>query len=275
MKKLVLLFAAGLAAIGCDTWTRTPPTLISPEEGEVFQTEAPSFSWGEQERIDSFRIVISTDSSLGALTLIDEELTATSYALNSTIFEGLPRGKYFWKVANIMGGVELWSEDRTFQIDHDLPELDLDTTYYPMTIGYKWIYQNWCDGTVYDTNQVEITSISKIGIRTLFTFTVTSQTGMEDFQYDLSTSDFIFGNLMYYSPGRVYPIRTSYDTLTVSSSSSGVWETPWESWYSGKRIKGVGLCSQQNEWQDYYYYQIYEDYLLYFIKCEDTVWTAD
>lgn len=273
MKKLVLLLAAGLVAglitTGCDSWTRTPPTLISPEEGEVFQTEAPSFSWEEQGRIDSFRIEISTDSSLGALKIIDEELTATSYALNSTIFEGLPRGKYFWKVANIMGGVELWSEERTFQIDHDLPELNLDTTYYPLALGYKWVYQNWIDDEVEDTNSVEVTEVTNNSELTTYTITIVPSHGMS---FDLPSPTILFGNLLY--PG-LDSVSGSEDTLHVYSSSSGVSETPWESSNTTDRVKGLGLLYQYIRYSDWNVEQTFEDRLLYFIKSEDTVWTAD
>jgi hypothetical protein len=275
VKVLSALCVAILVMGGCDNWLRIPPTLRSPEDEAVFTEDTPTFAWGNQERIDSFHIVIWADSSLESLTLIDKLVTDTTYTIPSSIFEGLPRGKYFWKVANIMEGVELWSEVRFFQIDHDLPALDLDTTYYPLGLNYKWVYQNWVDGDIYNTNSVEVSSIEEVGNKTVFTLTITSQTGMSDFQYDLTSSAFILGNLMYYGSGRFYPLCASKDTLTVSDYDSGVSDTPWNYYYSGKRIKGLGLRSQKSEWEDYYNYQIYEDYLLYFIKGEDTVWTAD
>jgi len=252
--------------------------LHSPEDEAVFTEDTPTFAWGNQERIDSFHIVIWADSSLGSLTLIDKLVTDTTYTIPSSIFEGLPRGKYFWKAANIMEGVELWSEVRFFQIDHDLPALDLDTTYYPLALGYKWVYQNWVDGDIYDTNSVEVTEIISETYQITYTITTISTIGMQDFSYDLPQQTILLGNLLY-CYRRVNSVTGSNDTLHLHSSESGAGvETGgyWSSSTTRNRVKELGLLYQEwTYWAEAWGEQTFEDRLLYFIKGEDTMWTAD
>lgn len=143
MKRLFKTAAilAGLMLIFsiCQQEEPEAPTLISPEDGAVFDTIPPTFVWSSDSLADDYMIRIYTDST----TELEDTLQDTTYTMSNDLFETLTIGTYTWAAATLSTSDEpLWSESRTFIIDKPEPgTLDLDTTYFPFGLGYEWCYE--------------------------------------------------------------------------------------------------------------------------------------
>jgi hypothetical protein len=177
----VILLGVALIILGCEKPVPQAPTLIEPEDGAVFDTLPPTFMWSSDELADEYVIRIY----MGSSTDIQDTLGDTSYSMSGSLFETLLNGTYNWAAAAMSEEGELfWSESRGFVVNkpEEPQDLDLDTTYFPLGVGYQWCFeryersegddgeeQTW-DYERFDTFTVTVTDSSWQGDTMIFTF---------------------------------------------------------------------------------------------------------
>ncbi len=174
--KLSLIPLGVVLIIGC-SMEPDAPKLISPQEGEVFDMIPPTFIWSSEEYAEGYAIIVDETppdlSDLIGPMPFSDELADTTVTMHQEAFDLLNNTTYYWHVASLWtenGDTSYnWSEWRTFVIKKpEEPQgLDLDTTYFPFGLGYKWCYES-NNGGVYDTFTVEVTDSSWIADTLVF-----------------------------------------------------------------------------------------------------------
>ncbi len=277
---------------GCDILDPNLPRLIYPEEGEVFTVEAPTFEWSSRNRAVSYKIHVY-DFSPDDKTLIETETQDTTFALPQDLFDGAPSGNYFWKVASISeDGDNFWSDLHSFNFDKTIPEINLDTTYFPFGLNYQWIYEHiYTDSDMYSDSIYDTVIISCTSVATDDYYeTYILEIGF----FDVGEKVVIFGNLVsVFDQSKIslfpqeeyshlYPFSYDYskDTLILNSGySSWVGQYPREGSYHVYRVQGIGVVKEEisegpvPKAQGPFTYDVYR--LLYFIKGADTVWRCE
>jgi len=138
---IAVLGGIGLIASICQE-PREPqaPTLVSPEEASIFETLPPTFVWSAEPLAEDYVIRIY----MGSATDIQDTLGDTSYAMAQEVFDNLADGTYKWLVAARSESGELfWSDERSFVVDKLQEPTGLDTTYFPLGLGYEWCYEQY------------------------------------------------------------------------------------------------------------------------------------
>jgi hypothetical protein len=166
----------------------------------------------------------------------------------------------------------------------------LDDTYFPMGIGYQWVYlrQNFTitDGTdsvSFDTVTIKVSSAVTTDGWTTYQLeggyfedvgekVVANEDGILAFggadtvplvpPEDFKARDDVIG----------YGLGYRDSVLTISLYSGGGYVLMV---YTTDRIKGVGVISQTAELRSPPHYEGYIDRLMYFIRDQDTVWRCD
>jgi len=110
------------------------PVLISPNEGEVFSTEPPTFVWCSNLIDGEYIIRISRDNR----TVLQDTLSDTTYTVSDEDFKVFYYGEYEWNVA--YSSTMSWSQPRSFEVEKSI---DLSGTYFPYGLGFEWTYETY------------------------------------------------------------------------------------------------------------------------------------
>ena len=304
----VILLGVAVIIISCEIpGEPQAPTLTAPENGTVFDTLPPTFIWSWEEFADDYVIRIY----MGSSTDIQDTLAGTTYAMSKTLFETLLNGTYNWAAAAMSEDGELfWSESRSFVIDKpEEPQgLDLDTTYFPLGLGYEWCFERYArsegdDGEGqtwnfdrYDTFTVSIIDSFSAGDTIVFTFFKTGRNllRMPDFMpyclwefyeaarvYKDSVYTVIWGMVDLVPDPASLPgfIKYHGDTLELIYLS---WSPGLEDNIYIRHNVGIGTIRQT------YYHRFYgdvppypyeeqdeTDHLLWFYNGQDTIYKTD
>ena len=295
MKRALRLVAilAGIAAIsGCQR-SEPPqsPELIAPEDGAVFETEPPTFIWSSDALAEDYVIRIY----MGSSTDIQDTLSDTTYAMSKTLFETLLNGIYNWAAAAMSeDGESFWSESRSFVIEkpEEPQSLDLDTTYFPLGLGYEWCFErhNWGHYDFEEWDSYDTFTVSVIDS----TWSSNSDTLLLDLDQDCWHRFFDFPCAPIVILGNKIRVKGGYVPITPPDTSwtdgigwieigyngdtlhyYAIWEPYYEEFedFSVKRIKGIGAVLQSSDyWGKEWYSDHIADRLLYFYNRQDTVW---
>jgi len=281
------------------------PLMISPEDGAVFDVARPGFVWHKVNSASSYVIRIVKDAFFTGELLIEDTLTDTAYTMSQNDFEVALNADYVWSVAPLYSeGGPTWREFRGLTFNKPMPALDLDTTYFPLGMGYEWTYQRHIWGADYsdpdDPDPPVWDYYDTITLRV-----ADSVFGVNGWEFHLEgylfhdTGDtvYIFGNRVLVfneekiplnptATGEIEPnqgVEIIYrsDTLQLSYKLSETWEPIGGSWSqrTASRIKGVGVVTQLSESSSYGHGWSKEsntvDTLLYFVKGQDTIWRRE
>jgi hypothetical protein len=297
----------------CEVWTfnvdkSSPPPapiLIAPEDGAVFDLEPPDFIWHKDSEVTNYVIRIVKDAFFTGEKIVVDTLKDTTYTMTQEDFEIALNADYVWSVASLyLKGGLTWREFRSFTLDKPMPELDLDTTYFPLGLNYEWAYERHLWGADYsDPNNPDPPVWDYYD-----TVTITvadSVFGVNGWEFylegylfrDVGYTVYIFGNRVLvfdeekipFNPEATGPVDPnqgveiiySSDTLNLSLKLSETWEPIGESWSerTTSRIKGIGVVAQLFESWSYGHGWEKEsnvvDSLLYFYNGKDTVWRRE
>lgn len=163
----------------------------------------------------------------------------------------------------------------------------LDETYFPLGENYEWVYERMNhltdeDGeyTDFDTVRIKVASIEDSSGWTVFKL---EDTAFVDVGEEVMIGDnrvLVFGGVdtIPLVPPEDFKLKESVtgygvgyrgDTLMLSHYVGGGYVLMV---YSSERLKGVGVIRQEGEFRSPPYYEGYIDWLLYFVKGEDTVY---
>jgi hypothetical protein len=282
--------------VSCQVEYPEPPELISPQDGAVFDILPPTFIWSRENSLDNYVIRIAKDNFLTGEIIVDDTLEDTIYHMSENDFEIALNADYFWSVAPLdaQGGVT-WREFRKLTLNKPIPELNLDTTYFPFGLNYNWSYETYTlheewtwpyPDTTYDTIAWEVVDSLLLGNE--WRFILQNDESFLDTVFIRGSKIFIFGEWLPLKPvtgnyGSGIKVGYRKDTLYVTSHTAGsyMWDETltayWECDQSYSRIKGIGLI-----YEDSYYHEVFgqngstwtywKSSLLYFCKGTDTVW---
>lgn len=267
-----------------------PPTLLFPQKDENIST-APTFVWQKEPLAEYYRIKVYGQDLPMPDTIISDKTSDTAYSLSEEKFRICYNGKYLWQVAAVAPGGEIfWSEPQEFYFNKTIPEVDLDTTYFPLGLNYKWIYEVYGgepgSSYPYDTITVQVTDSSAVFNGWNFVF--------DGAFLDVGNTAKIVDNIVpvfshhksYLEPDQIkkgdFTIGFRADTAVLStfSNHSDYPYGGWESSTSVTRLKDLGAIYQEYLYYTYdeHHNPIYMEYeydrLLYFIKGQDTVWKS-
>lgn len=285
------------------------PILIAPEDGAVFDLEPPEFIWRSVSLAKAYIILLHGENLPYGDTIVVDTLEDTTYALPWEVFEGCYNGNYKWCVASLATTNQaFWSNERSLSFNQPAPQLDLDTTYFPFGLEYKWIYEEYGDyydlygsGEWYDTITIRVVDSTFVSNGWSFDLEGWSQQGFETVTFlDVDNPARIVGNQIlifgsrkiFLTPepikevksegGKTFTFEISYkgDTLRLLDKMEEFWDPigGHDIVTSVSRVKGIGVISQSHsDWSggSVWYGYTYWHNLLYFIKGEDTVWTSD
>jgi hypothetical protein len=277
----------------------SPPVLISPVNGAVFDTVPPTFIWSSDSLSKGYLFRIWTDST----TEVDESLEDTTYSMPQGSFDGLAEGTYNWAAATISAeGVEFWSETWRLIIERPEPVTDLDTTYFPFGRGYEWGFwrrswgvgitdgESWSydDTVLYTVRVIDSFWIEDTLAFVLETINLHSWGWMSLSLWDLEDTVKICNDKIEVwwkmvdlipDPGNPSFIRYWGDTLEIFSY---YWDVHSESGIYIRRLIGIGTISQSFFYSfcmdipPYEYENNYiRDTVLYFYNGQDTVYKAE
>ncbi|MCK4231583.1 hypothetical protein KAX21_01410 [candidate division WOR-3 bacterium] len=242
-----------LAFSGCTHVVNVPqiPTLIVPEDPAVFEAEPPTFIWTSDSLFlaDAYIIIILKDSLRSEDTLVYETLEDTTYTMPQDIFNSADSGTYCWVavVHWIDGNVETTAhgDPRTFVIKKpEEPQgLDLDTTYFPFGLGYKWCYES-NNGGVYDTFTVEVTDSSWIADTLVFQL-IGSFYGISNPVEIWDNQVTVFDELIDVVPQACTLINEPLKFYVISYRSDILWITVYYPW--GEDPDGFAECWTTHE----------------------------
>ena len=266
--KVIKVFIAGwllvLGIIGCQREEEFPqaPILNSPQDGAVFQDQAPVFIWQSVDEATEYIIRISKDSFTDGDLLVEDTLADTTYAMPQNVFESADTGTYTWAVACLLEDEEpCWSESRTFQIENQIEETvaqRLYSTYFPMDVDYEWVYERevlyWDDSgdlEPYYSEEYEVT------------VKVDSMTVLKDgwVIFHLNSDFFLDVGNDVLTNGYKIVINDDADTI-----STDTYQGDFGRFKEMKRTKGLGVVYQREGC-----YEESIDHLKYFRK-GDTIW---
>jgi hypothetical protein len=167
------ILCLGLAAIlpGCDNFPSPAPVLISPGDETEFDSLPPTFVWSKEE-VKEYYLTVFKDSLWSNNILIWDTLENTTFAMSKTDLASTDSGRYVWTVfvKDTLTGRTMYQSPHNFRIKRFLFPLDLDTTYFPLGLGYEWIYQRHdLENDSYDTLTVTVTGLEKISDTLVFT----------------------------------------------------------------------------------------------------------
>jgi len=278
------------------------PQLISPEDGAVFETNPPIFIWSFDSLTAGCVIRIYAESS----TTLEDTLQDTAYTMSIEMFDTLENGTYSWAAANLSKLGELfWSNSRTFILNKPV---DLDTTYFPLGVGYEWCFQRYersegdnGEGEVWDYECFDTFTVSVVdsfwkGDTMCFTLetekNLYQMPGMLPYcHWDLYGEARVYEDRIYLviwmTMVDLVPDPTSLPDFMsyrgdILYSSYDYWDPHTTEYISIRRLRGIGILSQtHNYWfagdiPPYPYAELYEtDRLLYFYNGRDTVYKAE
>jgi len=294
---------------GCGREVDEEPLLIAPQDATVFDLEPPLFIWHSYPFAEGYVLHISKDDFITGELLVEDTFEDTTYALSDDLFEYAINGEYVWSVAPLIDSDKVgWWEFRIFTIDRPLPQLNFDTTYFPLGLDYQWVYERhvwgaYCNPTYpepeewdyYKTITIEVTDSMVGDDGWVFYVNEAFQDGTPfhnqgDTIHIFRTQILVFGNYKIpLLPQATGPKQTNEgleviyekDTLCLVLKEWYSYGPVSDQTYirSTSRLKDVGVIRQFYE--DSYSghccggEQNIEDRLLYFIKGADTVWRAD
>jgi|GEM_PF-1354968 len=297
----------------CEVWTfnvdkSSPPPapiLIAPEDGAVFDLEPPTFIWHKDNSASSYVIRVVKDAFFTGEKIVVDTLKDTTYTMTQEDFEIALNDDYIWSVAPLypQGGL-IWREFRSLTLDKPMPELNLDTTYFPLGLNYEWAYERHLWGADYsDPNNPDPPVWDYYD-----TVTITvadSVLGVNGWEFylegylfrDVGDTVYIFGNRVLvfedekiiFNPQATGPrganegleITYSQDTLNLSEAFLETWEPIGESYLrkAVSRIKGTGVVAQlyrsSSSGHGWEKESNVVDTLLYFFNGKDTVWRRE
>lgn len=282
-----------------------PPILIAPEDGAVFDLEPPDFIWHKDSEATNYVIRIVKDAFFTGEKIVVDTLKDTTYTMTQEDFEIALNADYVWSVAPLyLEGGLTWREFRSFTLDKPMPELDLDTTYFPLGLNYEWAYERHLWG--YDASDPDNPDPPEWDYYdTIVVRVVDSIFGSNGWEFylegylfrDVGDTVYIFGNRVLVFDEvkiRLHPepvervdpyngveITYSEDTLFVSDFYHQTREPV--GFYSTKqiasRLKGIGVINQSyiheamgHGWGEG---SNVVDSLLYFYNGQDTVWRRE
>lgn len=282
-----------------------PPILIAPEDGAVFDLEPPDFIWHNDNSATTYVIRVVKDAFFTGEKIVVDTLKDTTYTMTQEDFEIALNDDYIWSVAPLypQGGL-IWREFRSLTLDKPMPELNLDTTYFPLGLNYEWAYERHLWG--YDASDPDNPDPPEWDYYdTIVVRVVDSIFGSNGWEFylegylfrDVGYTVYIFGNRVLvfdeekipFNPEATGPVDPnqgveiiySSDTLNLSLKLSETWEPIGESWSerTTSRIKGIGVVAQLFESWSYGHGWEKEsnvvDTLLYFFNGKDTVWRRE
>ena len=218
----------------------TAHALISPADGSVLDTVPPTFTWSSDSLSYGYLFRIWTNST----TEVEDSLGDTTYAMSQEFFDGLVEGTYNWSAATVSAsGKKFWSDAWSFIITRPEPVIDLDTTYFPFGLGYKWCYES-NNGGVYDTFTVEVTDSSWIADTLVFQL-IGSFYGISNPVEIWDNQVTVFDELIDVVPQACTLINEPLKFYVISYRSDILWITVYYPW--GEDPDGFAECWTTHE----------------------------
>ncbi|MEM4973421.1 MAG: Ig-like domain-containing protein, partial [Candidatus Hadarchaeales archaeon] len=106
-----------------DTIPPPPPSLLSPENGEIIGENTPLFTWSSVPDAVRYRLQLSPNPLFSPLLYDNSNLTETRDNFATHPENALPEGVYYWRVGAFDNvGNLAWSQVRWFRVDLYPPE---------------------------------------------------------------------------------------------------------------------------------------------------------
>lgn len=257
------------------------PTLISPADGAVFDSLAPTFVWSK-ENVNEYYLMVFKDSLWNNDTLLWDTLLDTTYTMSMSDFISADSGTYKWTVAvrDTASGELIYPSPRSLRIKEFNFPLDLDTTYYPYGLGYTWYYEthSWVhDNYPWDDygNSCSVVTDSFWVYDTLV-FKLNGDVYVKLWNNTINGNDLHPDTVTIPNDGGEFRIYYVGDSLLVKEefeyAPEGDPPDVYEKWEY--RLKGVGLLSSGSGWFGYEYSSGSSSKLLWFFNGKDTVYKA-
>jgi hypothetical protein len=111
-----------------------PPLPSAPAPGAVIYGGRVEFAWAANPQAQGYRLQLGTEAGFAAPLRDLDELRSLS-----TVLEGLPPGRYQWRLASVRGGADRgpWGVPRSFEL-RPLPPQPKPPTVGDRSIGFSW-----------------------------------------------------------------------------------------------------------------------------------------